>query len=575
MTPSPGSLSGGDGTVDGVVDATPSGLVDRLGGALARYAAAVAALTGWRRAVLAVLAGAASTLALAPFHWSFVLLATLPALVWLADGCHDRIDDDGARRIHLRGPVARAAAVGWLFGFGYHFVGLIWIGEAFLVEAEVFAWLLPFALTLLPAGLALFFAAAFAAAAAVRTRTPGLARVVALAVAITAAEWLRGHILTGFPWNVLGYALTHPLVLMQSAGLVGVYGLTLLAVLVFALPAVALVGPGRGLARLSGAAVALSILVVLTAYGALRLAVPEPPAAAGVRLRVVQPSVPQREKWRPERQREFFLEHLDLSTRRPDGTPDGLAGITHVVWPEAAMPFQPLRTPEALQMIAATLPAGVHLIAGALRSELAAGPGSRLLAFNSLMVFGPDGGLAGLYDKTHLVPFGEYLPFQETMESIGIEQLTRQRGGFTAGRTPRPLLVVPGLPLVGPLICYEAIFPAAVIAGSERPGVLVNLTNDGWFGTGTGPYQHFHQARVRAVEEGMPLVRAANNGISALVDSRGRVRGRLELNRKGTLDVELPSPIGPPLYARWGDGLTIVAVALAMLGLAFSPARRA
>jgi apolipoprotein N-acyltransferase len=403
-----------------------------------------------------------------------------------------------------------------------------------------------------------------------RNHTPGLARVVALAVAISTAEWLRGHILTGFPWNVLGYALTHPLVLMQSSGLVGVYGLTLLCVLVFALPAAALVGPRDGLARLSGAAVSAAILLALTAYGTMRLAAPEPPAVAGVRLRLVQPSVPQREKWRPERQREFFLEHLDLSIRRPDGTPDNLGGITHVVWPEAAMPFQPLRTPEALQMIAATLPAGVHLISGALRSEIGAAPGSRLLAFNSLMVFGPDGALAGLYDKTHLVPFGEYLPFQETMESIGIQQLTRQRGGFTEGRTPRPLLVVPGLPLVGPLICYEAIFPAAVIAGADRPGVLVNVTNDGWFGTGPGPYQHFHQARVRAVEEGMPLVRAANNGISALIDARGRVRGRLELNQKGTLDVELPAAVSPPLYALWRDGLLLVTSVLTLLGLAFS-----
>ena len=573
MSPS-GSTSRSDGTAGAILDAAAPRLVDRVGVLVAHVAALIAALAGWRRAVLAVVAGAATTLALAPFHWSVVLLATLPALVWLADGCHAPVADDGTRRRHLRHPVARAAALGWLFGFGYHFIGLIWIGEAFLVEAEVFAWLLPFAVTLLPAALALFFAAALAVAAAARAHTPGLARVVALAVAISTAEWLRGHILTGFPWNVLGYALTHPLVLMQSAGLLGVYGLTLLAVLVFALPAVALVGPRQGMARLTGAGMSLAILLALSAYGAIRLAAPEPSAVAGVRLRLVQPSVPQREKWRPERQREFFLEHLDLSIRRPDGTPDNLDGITHVIWPEAAMPFQPLRTPEALQMIAATLPAGVHLISGALRSEVGAAPAARLLAFNSLMVFGPGGALAGLYDKTHLVPFGEYLPFQETMESIGIQQLTRQRGGFTQGRTPRPLLTVPGLPLIGPLICYEAIFPAAVIATADRPGLLINVTNDGWFGTGTGPYQHFHQARVRAVEEGIPLLRAANNGISALVDARGRVRGRLDLNQKGTLDLELPSPSGPPLYARWGDGVWFIASVLSVLGLAFSSVRQ-
>jgi apolipoprotein N-acyltransferase len=169
------------------------------------------------------------------------------------------------------------------------------------------------------------------------------------------------------------------------------------------------------------------------------------------------------------------------------------------------------------------------------------------------MLFAPDGALAALYDKIHLVPFGEYLPFQETLEGMGIEQLTQWRGGFSAGPNPRPLMRVPGLPPVSALICYEAIFSAAVVQGGERPSVMVNVTNDGWFGNTTGPYQHFHQARVRAVEEGLPLVRVANNGITAIVDPEGRVLAELGLNARGVIDSSLPAARTPPVYARFGD----------------------
>jgi apolipoprotein N-acyltransferase len=227
--------------------------------------------------------------------------------------------------------------------------------------------------------------------------------------------------------------------------------------------------------------------------------------------------------------------------------------VALIVWPEAAMPFLPLSTPEALEAIGRLLPQGTHLAAGALRVDAPPSGRTRHRIFNSLMIFGQGGRLAGLYDKIHLVPFGEYLPFQSTLEAIGLEQLTRIRGGFDIGVTPRPVLRVPGLPSIGPLICYEAIFPGAVIQGSERPRLLLNVTNDGWFGQTTGPHQHLHQARVRAVEEGLPIVRAANNGISALIDARGRILGSLGLDVRGTIDGALPPAIAEPLYARYGD----------------------
>ncbi len=532
---------------------------------IARFAARVRGLVGWRRRGAAALAGALSVLAMAPFHVWPALLVTLPVLVWLIDGKRSTAALTSAPRrwlAMLAHPAARAAGAGWWFGFGYFFAGLFWIGEAFLVEAEVFAVLLPFAVTLMPAGLALFWAAA--AAIAVRFWPAGPGRVLSLALGLSAAEWLRGHVLTGFPWNVLGYALTWPLPLMQSAALFGIYGLTLIAVILLATPLVVEADRApedRALplwSRLRLPALTF-LLPIATAFlwGTLRLAVADPPAQPEVRVRIVQPSVPQREKWQPDNQGRIFREHIDLSLRSPDGVIDGARGVHMIVWPEAAMPFLPLARPDALDAIRSMLPDGAYLLSGALRL----GPmtlDNRNRVYNSLLAFPSGGRTVIAYDKTHLVPFGEYLPLQPVLEAIGLQQLSRLRGGFEPGPRPRPLLRLEGLPPLGPLVCYEAIFPRAIVQGAERPAALVNVTNDGWFGNTTGPRQHLHQARVRAVEEGLPLVRAANNGISALIDGRGRMVGRLGLDVKGTLDAVLPPPLSPPLYGRLGDTLFLL-----------------
>jgi apolipoprotein N-acyltransferase len=277
----------------------------------------------------------------------------------------------------------------------------------------------------------------------------------------------------------------------------------------------------------------------------------------GVKIRIVQPSVPQREKWRREHQARFFQDHLDLSARDPEGKADALAGITHVVWPEAAMPFAPLDTPEALAAIGDLLPEGTVLIAGAIRVERSSSgaPGSNgSRYFNSLLVLARRGLLLAFYDKIHLVPFGEYLPLRGLLGAIGLREVA-SRGAYESGASPRPILTIPGMPPVVPLICYEAIFPGAIVQGPQRPAAIVNLTNDGWFGDTTGPHQHFHQARVRAVEEGLPMIRAANNGVSAAFDPYGQSLGRLGLNVRGVIDVPLPAALQPPPYARLGDAI--------------------
>ena len=550
-------------------------------------ASSVARLTGWRRAGVAFVAGAVSLLAMAPFHFQAVLFLTLPVFVWLIDGSAPRPDLAVRHASWLRWSASgagRAAGAGWWFGFGYFLPGLLWIGEAFLVEAEVFAWLLPFAVTLLPAGMALYFA--LAAGAARSVWPAGLARVVVLAIALAASEWLRGHLFTGFPWNVLGYALTWPLVLMQSAGMLGIYTLTAWAVIIFAAPLVGLAaaaGPTGGLRVRAAILMSALPLALLAIYGAVVLDAGPARSVPDVALRIVQPSIPQREKWQPDNQNGNFTLHLDLSRHNQAGEIDDLAGITHLIWPEAAMPFLPLDHPQALLAIGQLLPDETRLLAGALRLDrrgTAAADGSarataRPRAYNSLLVLGSGGNLIGLYDKIHLVPFGEFLPFQETLEAIGLEQITRQRGGFTPGPEPRPLLEVAGLPPVEVLICYEAIFPQEVVQGAARPGLLLNVTNDGWFGHTIGPYQHFHQSRVRAVEQGLPLIRAANNGITAMIDGHGRVLGRLELDARGVLDVALPQALSEPPYARFGGWIFLSSLVFFALGLALVRRRMA
>ena len=517
---------------------------------VSRVRAFIGNLRGWRRAVMAIGFGSLSVFAFAPFCFSPILFLTLPALVWLID--------------HTDGP-KQAAVTGWLFGFGYFFFSLLWIGEAFQVEAEKFALLAPFAVTLLPAGLAFFWACATAIAR--RFWWPGFARVALLAVALAAAEWLRGHVLTGLPWNVLGYALTSPDSIMQSASLVGVYALALPVVILFGWPLVAL-GDGRTLVQ--AVAPSLVALVLVWGFGTWRLATATADMVPNVKFRIVQPSVPQREKWLPQFQARIFQDHLDLSKTSPVGTGDALEGITHVIWPEAAMPFLPLEHPEALTAIGDMLPPGRQLITGALRRILqpaASGQPAVARGYNSIMVFKDDRGLAATYDKIHLVPFGEYLPFSGILGSLGLSQLAHGPGAFTAGASPRPLMAIAGLPPAVGLICYEVLFPGAIIQTAQRPGVLLNVTNDGWFGTSIGPPAHFHQSRVRAVEEGVPLVRAANNGISGVIDPYGRVIQSLGLNVRGVADSPLPVALAWTWYAYIGDYALLI---LAILALALA-----
>ena len=525
----------------------------------------VATLEGWKRALLAGFAGAISVLAFAPLHVWPVLFLSFGLLVWLVDGCHAGHASLGTR-------LRCAELIGFWFGFGYFLTGLYWTAEAFLVEPWRHGWLIPFAMTGLAGGMALFYAAAAVLAAGLWR--PGAARVFAVAIAYGLAEFARGHVLTGLPWNLVGYGLAATLPMMQAASIFGVYALSLLALLLFASPFAIWAPQGSGFARpISTALLTLFLSVALAAgamWGEARLA-NAGAATTGVRLRIVQANVDQANKWRPENSTEIFNTYLDLT--KSGGGAGGLDRISLVVWPETAVPFLLADSSEALNAIADVLPEGTSLLLGSARVVAQRDPGGRFAAeriYNSLIVVGDKGQILGSYDKVLLVPFGEYLPFQDFMESLGFLQLTGIRGGFSAGTGSR-LLSIPGAPPARPLICYEIIFPDEVVDNSQRPGWFLNVTNDAWFGTSAGPYQHFHQAQLRAVEQGLPVVRAANTGISAIIDPYGRVLGELGLKQEGVVDGFLPEALPITKFVMWGRWIELAVLAFALVGyLAFS-----
>ncbi|MEJ1159650.1 apolipoprotein N-acyltransferase [Prosthecomicrobium sp. N25] len=520
-----------------------------------RLADAVLLAWGWRRAAIGMGAGALAALAQAPLHLFPVLWVSLPVLVLLLDGAVAPGPDGTVIR-----PWRSFFAVGWLFGFGYFLAGLWWVGAAFTVDLAQFGWLLPIALAALSGGLALFMGlGAILARAGWRD---GPARILALACGLALSEWLRGHVLTGFPWNALGYGLAADDRLMQAASLVGIEGMTPLAVLIFASPT-ALFGPGRG--RRAAALGGLAVLAGIYGFGAWRLSGADAAGfEPGVRLRIMQPAVDQWRKWKPEFRAEILNRYVELSAG-PDGR--GLNGVTHLIWPESAFPFFLAHEAWALSTIADLLPPGTTLLTGAIRAEPPSAGETRPRVYNSVFAVRDDAEILAAYDKVHLVPFGEYLPWQDTLESLGLRQLTHLRGGFSAGPKLRTLRI-PGTPPLSALVCYEAIFPSAAIDPADRPSWLLNVTNDGWFGITPGPYQHLHQARLRAVEEGLPLVRAANSGVSAVIDAFGRVQTKLPLGESGVIDAGLPRSIAAPFYTAWRHfHLWVVIAGMLFLGL--------
>ncbi|MEM6974549.1 MAG: apolipoprotein N-acyltransferase [Pseudomonadota bacterium] len=507
---------------------------------------------GWRGGGLAFLAGLLLSAGHAPIGLPFTAFIALPALAWLVAGSGWR----------------RGAFLTWCAGTGYFMVSLHWIGHAFLVDAEAFAWAIPLVLTILPGGLALLWAVAGGAAGLVGRESMARSALV-LVAGLTLIEYLRAHLFTGFPWAMPGY-LWAETPLAQLTAWIGPYGLTLVTLLLTTLPGVLghAAAERHGTRRLvyaSGAVATLAAFAGLWMAGAARIeAAATPPRSEETTapvIRLVQPNAPQHLKWQRDWAPRFYRRLLDLSASPPHpdlGPPD------LVVWPETAVAFLPADFPDARQDMA--LAAGAPLVLGALDR---AGPGDiGEGVVNALMIVTPDAEIAARYPKAHLVPFGEYVPMRWLFETIGLS-LIAGRGSFAAGPAPASI-AIEGVPSFAALICYEAIFPhdvsAAIAAGAEigieRPSMILQITNDAWFGELGGPQQHLAQARLRAIEQGLPMVRAANTGVSAIIDAHGQVVGAIPLGQHGILDLGLPAAIHPPFYARNGDGMAILGAAV-------------
>jgi len=505
----------------------------------------LAMLPGWRRAFVAFLAGAFAVLGQAPYDFALAGFVSFPVLVWLLDAT---VPIPGSAFL---GRLRPAFVVGWWFGFGYFLAGMWWIGSALLVEADSFAWALPFAVLGVPILLAFFYG--FAAALARLFWSEGIGRIAALAFAFGLSEWLRSFVLTGLPWNAIGYAAMPVPLLMQSVSVVGLAGMNALAVFVFAIPA--LFAGGRH--RLAGVALALLIVAMHVGFGAHRLAGAGGTSGETLSVRVVQPSVLMTEKFDSREQDEIFATLLGLSAAPPAA---GHAPPALIVWPETSVPYILSERPDALAAIGETLGDGQILLAGAVRAEAGTQEQGNLY-YNSVLAINDRGEIVAAVDKVHLVPFGEYLPFTSALERVGLKQLVAGPMNFAPGVRRQAITLVNGLS-AAPFICYEIIFPDLVSVDVTSANIIVNITNDAWFGDTPGPYQHFRQARIRAVETGLPLVRAANTGISSAIDPFGRMLEGLPINTRGYFDVDLPisAPSESVALPTSKIGLAIVAI---------------
>jgi apolipoprotein N-acyltransferase len=509
------------------------------------FADRVRGLRGWRRALAAIAAGGVASVSLPPADALPLLWLALPVFIWILESTQSR----------------RAAFwLGWCFSFGYLAVSLYWLTFALFVAIDRYWWLVPFASNGLAAGLSVYFAAGTMLATMLAPRDRPLARCLLLTAMWSLAEWVRGHALTGFPWNLPGYAWTEYPWLIQNAAWIGIYGVTVLALLA---PSLASLLGSRAVSARTGRRAGLGIVAVAAAAGFMRYPNAPTPSVPGVRLRLVQPSIEQNLKWVDGRYQDNLRRHIKLSLEPAATTPN------LIIWPESAEPYQLDNYPENAKALGSILKPGQFLATGLARDFPNADPPSFR---DSLEVLNSEGDIVATYDKFHYVPFGEYMPLARWLPIVKAVAA----GDIEPTAGPGPVTIrIPGFPPVGPLICYEVIFPHDVVDEHDRPDWLIDVTNDGWFGYSAGPHQHFAMMRVRAVEEGLPLANAANDGISGVIDPYGRVVARLGLGAVGIVDADLPKSIPMTAYARTGDWtFFLMVLALSAAGLATARGRR-
>ncbi|MEM9837549.1 MAG: apolipoprotein N-acyltransferase [Pseudomonadota bacterium] len=503
---------------------------------------------GWRRYVIALTFGIVTAMAFAPLRWPIALAVGLSGLALLLEGVGRR---EKPRRV--------AFFTGTAFGAGYFAYGMLWLANAFMVQADQFAWMIPIVLPGFFAFLGLFYGLASWVYISLREKYSirGLSTLLLFAITLSVAEWLRGHILSGLPWNLHAQALAGTTIGLQPLTVLGPYGYGFLLTLIALTPAMAFLHAQQ--ARKVGLFTLASVATIV-AFSAVRLSLHPEERRTDAQIAILQPSVSQRDKLDPSKRGENLRQILEMSTRAANKlASEDLNASIYIIWPENASPFLN-QIPDLSDYLSDELPAKSWLISGSLRSV----PEGYA---NTLFVYGPSesgANEAAVYDKHRLVPFGETLPFYQAFEALGIESLSPTGGrGFIPGTGPKTLGLGPAP--FSPLICYEDVFPGTLYRRGDRPDWLTVVTNDAWFGDRAGPMQHLDIARMRAVENGLPLVRSANTGISALIDAEGRVLYDLPLYQPGVITAALPAPRPRTAYTVTGD-LTFAAM-LSFFGL--------
>jgi apolipoprotein N-acyltransferase len=484
-----------------------------------RFSAWLGALRGGQAFAVCFVSGAVMALGFAPVHAWPMIFISLPVFY---------------RLLCTATKIWQAAWRGFFFGYGYFMAGTWWIANAMLVDVSKFAWMIPFSVLGLSALLAVWFG--LFGALAFRLRSASVVRnVVRFAGLWVAVEYLRSVGMFGFPWNLAGYIALPSLHIAQVASVMGTYGLGFFVVLAGLAPMVMVRHRRAGM---------LPLLVMggFYAYGVWRI--PPSTAMTDTHLRIVQANIAQSLKWTPQGGEESLDSHAQL-TRAP-GTPPDVA-----IWSETAFPFTLREDSMWPYRLAQLLPPQGVLLTGAVRSENRNGMHQ---IWNSMVAIDAQGRMRDRYDKHQLVPFGEFMPLRDVLP---LDKITPGDIDFSRGAGPRTLIVNERVPPFSPLICYEAIFPWAAVNPQQRPQWMVNITNDAWYGNSPGPYQHFDMARMRAIEQGLPLARAANTGISAVVDPYGRVVASLGLEGRGVVDSLLPTALPATIYSRMGEWLVI------------------
>ncbi|WP_208434973.1 apolipoprotein N-acyltransferase [Bartonella phoceensis] len=489
----------------------------------------LSSVTGWKRQMWVFLCGALTSFALPPFYLTPLCFLTFPIFIILLDSIH--IIQNNKKRF-----LTYALSCG-IFGFSYFICSLWWMCNALLTDPVSFGWAVPFAIFGLPLCLSLYwFLAGFIVGL---LWTKGIARFFVLAFSLGLAEWLRAFLFTGFPWNALGYTAMPIPLFMQSDAIVGLYGMNILAVLVYSLPTVLLTDEKKKAALF----LCVSLILIHSGFGFYRLNVVANTTDVKKNsywVRIVQPSIQQNIKLSNTTRETIFAAHMHLSaTPTADHNPEP----DFIVWPEASVPYLLSDNSTTTMHIASLLKPRQWAIIGAIRADN--DPlNAQIQYFNTIAVINNKGNILTTSDKLHLVPFGEYLPYQNLLEKIGLHTLADNIGGYSAASVRKTVMMPNGFSYL-PLICYEAIFPNEMTFKGPSPQAIINVTNDAWFGVTPGPYQHLQQAQLRAVELGIPLIRAANNGISAIIDSYGRIIVALQPNTVGIIDSPIPSPITP------------------------------